>query len=251
MIKFYRKIRYDLMDKNKTAKYFKYAIGEILLVVIGILIALQVSNWNSNRIDSIEEQKALQSLHAEFKNNKKSVSKAIQSNQKSINTGRIIMSIINTDMQNLKMQNTDKLLFDIFETGNFNITENSVLEILQSSKLQILKNDTLKALIFQWSQQKDRLLDNEKGISIKSNYLVNYLMKRYPLKNIDAFGILNWKKPSTIEVDKYSVFYDLEFENIVDDYLYNIENYNKRLKELQNTINAIIKNSKATNDNLP
>jgi len=43
MIKFFRKIRYDLMEKNKTGKYFKYAIGEIILVVIGILIAVQIN----------------------------------------------------------------------------------------------------------------------------------------------------------------------------------------------------------------
>ena len=49
MIKFFRKIRYDLMKKNKTGKYFKYAIGEIILVVIGILIALQINNWNETR----------------------------------------------------------------------------------------------------------------------------------------------------------------------------------------------------------
>jgi hypothetical protein len=41
------------MEKNKTGKYFKYAIGEIILVVIGILIALQINNWNQNRIDRI------------------------------------------------------------------------------------------------------------------------------------------------------------------------------------------------------
>ena len=52
MIKFFRKIRYDLME-NKTGKYFKYAIGEIVLVVIGILIALQINNWNESRKDKI------------------------------------------------------------------------------------------------------------------------------------------------------------------------------------------------------
>ena len=46
MIKFFRKIRYNLMEQNKTGKYFKYAIGEIILVVIGILIALSINNWN-------------------------------------------------------------------------------------------------------------------------------------------------------------------------------------------------------------
>ena len=49
MIKFFRKIRQNLLMQNKTSKYFKYAIGEIILVVIGILIALQINNWNENR----------------------------------------------------------------------------------------------------------------------------------------------------------------------------------------------------------
>lgn len=50
MIKFFRKIRYDLMTRNKTSRYFKYAIGEIILVVVGILIALQINNWNQIRL---------------------------------------------------------------------------------------------------------------------------------------------------------------------------------------------------------
>ncbi len=49
MINFFRKIRYNLMEQNKTGKYLKYAIGEIVLVVIGILIAISINNWNENR----------------------------------------------------------------------------------------------------------------------------------------------------------------------------------------------------------
>jgi hypothetical protein len=49
MIKFFRKIRQDLLSEGKTIKYLKYAIGEIILVVIGILIALSINNWNENR----------------------------------------------------------------------------------------------------------------------------------------------------------------------------------------------------------
>ena len=49
MIKFFRHIRKSLLMENKTTKYFKYAIGEIVLVVIGILIALQINNWNEHR----------------------------------------------------------------------------------------------------------------------------------------------------------------------------------------------------------
>jgi hypothetical protein len=49
VIKFFRTIRLNLMEQNKTSKYFKYAIGEIILVVIGILIALQINNWNEQK----------------------------------------------------------------------------------------------------------------------------------------------------------------------------------------------------------
>ena len=55
MIKFFRKIRFNLMSENQTGKYFKYAIGEIVLVVIGILIALGINNWNEHRKDLEKE----------------------------------------------------------------------------------------------------------------------------------------------------------------------------------------------------
>ena len=66
MIKFFRRIRYDLMEKNKTGKYFKYAIGEIVLVVIGILIALQINNWNESRKKEQVEKQVLKSLFQEI-----------------------------------------------------------------------------------------------------------------------------------------------------------------------------------------
>ena len=66
MIKFFRKIRYDLMEKNKTSKYLKYAIGEIVLVVVGILIALQINNWNEDRTARKSENQILNSLAVNF-----------------------------------------------------------------------------------------------------------------------------------------------------------------------------------------
>jgi hypothetical protein len=69
MIKFFRKIRYSLLETEKTGKYFKYAIGEIILVVIGILIALSINNWNETKKERKLETKVLNELLTSLENN--------------------------------------------------------------------------------------------------------------------------------------------------------------------------------------
>jgi len=69
MIKFFRHIRQNLIMENKTSKYLKYAIGEIVLVVIGILIALQINNWNDNRKEKVKEKEILLALADNLENN--------------------------------------------------------------------------------------------------------------------------------------------------------------------------------------
>ncbi|MGB5236310.1 MAG: DUF6090 family protein [Flavobacteriaceae bacterium] len=66
MIKFFRHIRQQLLSEGKTGKYLKYAIGEILLVVIGILIALQINNWNENRKTDIKIKNSLVALKSDL-----------------------------------------------------------------------------------------------------------------------------------------------------------------------------------------
>lgn len=80
MIKFFRKIRYDLMEKNKTGKYLKYAFGEIILVVIGILIALQINNFNNGRQEMKIEQSYLLSLQSEYETNLEKINICLQAN---------------------------------------------------------------------------------------------------------------------------------------------------------------------------
>lgn len=63
MIKFFRKIRQNLLSEGKTGKYLKYAIGEIILVVIGIWIALQLNNWNESRKNKDEFKTVLQQIY--------------------------------------------------------------------------------------------------------------------------------------------------------------------------------------------
>ena len=67
MIKFFWKIRLNLISEGKTGKYIKYAVGEIILVVIGILIALSINNWNEQRKQNNEEIYILNQLKVEFK----------------------------------------------------------------------------------------------------------------------------------------------------------------------------------------
>lgn len=70
MIKFFRKIRHRLLSENKFSKYLLYAIGEIILVVIGILIALQINNWNENRKLEKSKHKLMLAIKKELTTNK-------------------------------------------------------------------------------------------------------------------------------------------------------------------------------------
>jgi hypothetical protein len=87
MIKFFRNIRHKLLNEGKTTSYLKYAIGEIVLVVIGILIALQINNWNENRKQHLTEKILLTSLKEDLSRNKE----IIESNISGLNfiLGRI------------------------------------------------------------------------------------------------------------------------------------------------------------------
>jgi hypothetical protein len=117
MIKLFRKIRQNLIMENKTANYLKYAIGEIILVVIGILIALQINNWNTNRINTIEEGKIIRNLNSEFKLNKTNLNLDISRTEQSIEMGKQIMGMIDADETVLYSINIDSILYAVFEFG--------------------------------------------------------------------------------------------------------------------------------------
>jgi len=73
MIQLFRKIRRSLIESGRVRRYFTYAIGEIVLVVIGILIALQINNWNEGRKERIIEQKTLHELRVNLNFNVRSI----------------------------------------------------------------------------------------------------------------------------------------------------------------------------------
>ena len=68
--------------------------------------------------------------------------------------------------------------------------------------------------------------------------------KNYPLKDIDVYGPLKWKNKTKIEIDKLQIFYDIEYENIMDDLLYKLNGYNKTTRNLENIIDTILDETK-------
>lgn len=242
MIKLFRHIRKSLLEQNKMGKYFRYAIGEILLVVIGILIALQINNWNQRRIALEEETQILANLKSEFEQNKKELGNAIAMNENLMKTGRYIMSLIGEDEEVIRSINTDSLLFQSFEYAQFNPSENALSDLLQSGRLNLISNDYLKSLLYQWSRTKKGAEDQFSGLDDKiEEDLVPYITLHYSLRDVDRYSRLAWKEKSKLPSDKTKLFRDMVYENLLDDFLYRLSGYIQQLRQMDIVYTAIIK----------
>ena len=111
MIKFFRKIRYNLLSENKTGKYLKYAVGEIVLVVIGILIALGINNWNEHRKDLIKEQNINNNLYEEFSQNLKLIDAIILESTNNEKACYSLMKLMNKDIEQSSIKKVDSLIY--------------------------------------------------------------------------------------------------------------------------------------------
>ena len=103
MIKLFRNIRQNLLSEGKTSKYLKYAIGEIVLVVIGILIALQINNWNSERQTKIEteakRQSNLQEIYNDLKKDVITIDNIINHLNRQKEASSYILRILESDIK--------------------------------------------------------------------------------------------------------------------------------------------------------
>ena len=242
MLRFFSKIRYQHAADNKVAKYLRYAIGEILLVVVGILIALQVNTWNQERIAKKEELIILKNIHSEFLENKKSIQQKLKQSDVGFQTSKILMNLVGKQKNEIETYNIDSLLFNSLESGEFKFSENTISDLLQSGRLQLLHNEKLINLLYEWSATKMAYYTSNERVNLKiDNEFVPYLQKKYPFKDFDMYGDLKWQSKSLININKLQIFNDMEFENIMDDYLYRINGSRKRLMELEIIIDAIIK----------
>jgi len=141
MIKFFRKIRQNLLSEGKTGKYLKYAIGEIVLVVIGILIALQINNWNeSNKRKDLEIQ-TLYNLRESLNKDSKNIERALSFYA---NFKISVDLILNHMKADLPYQ--DSLKYHFGNTNNFWLMtiNQSVFETLKSNDLNLISDDSLR-----------------------------------------------------------------------------------------------------------
>ena len=195
MIKFFRKIRYNLMEQNKTGKYFKYAIGEILLVIIGILIAVSINGWNEERKLKIEEQAILKDLKQEMETNLEALEIVIEEHEKSFEAAKEMRALFgNRDAFN-KMP--DSTYASIFRKMNNNYTydpRNGILNsIISSGQVNIISNKELKYLMAslkEWTVdafENTMKIENQRDDLLNSTYHNNYIFKD---GKIDGW---NWK----------------------------------------------------------
>ena len=144
MIKFFRKIRQKLLAESKFSAYLIYAIGEIFLVVIGILIALQINNWNESRKASIKETKTLNILKSEMVTSLMELKQDQESNVRFYEAALNVYHYIREEPALV-----DSMYIEFYKSVQFNYSypNKAVYETLKSGDLGIVKSDALRMLI--------------------------------------------------------------------------------------------------------
>lgn len=163
MLKFFRKIRQQLIKKRQLSNYLLYAIGEILLVVIGILIALQINNWNEQRKEKREEWVALNDLKFEFEKNKTNfLAHADWVNGLEKSWASYLSIVSNKSLSNAERAiERPRVGYAVYSISN-----NKLNSLLSTGVIDKIKNDSLKQLLFNWN---DVLLAYQ-GVEIQHEY---------------------------------------------------------------------------------
>jgi hypothetical protein len=146
MIKFFRKIRHRLLTENKFSKYLVYAIGEIILVVIGILIALQINNWNEKHQAQNKMVSNFQNLIEDLKSNKLQLLNLIE-RRKEVSNGAGLL-IDNYENQ-IQVDENDFVvkLYPVLSERYFEINRNGIDKVITSSAFELEQMETIRDLI--------------------------------------------------------------------------------------------------------
>lgn len=156
MIKFLRKIRQNLLSEGKTGKYLKYAIGEIILVVIGILIALSINNWNDIRKNKLTESEYYCKLLADFELDRQNIAELYKESESKIETSKKLL--LDLDRKEKSKSYFLNNYLQGLRTNAFVPSKVAITDLISSGKLNLLTNDSLKNDLIRYYAELDKLL---------------------------------------------------------------------------------------------
>ncbi|MFC3881534.1 hypothetical protein ACFOSV_15170 [Algoriphagus namhaensis] len=148
MIKFFRIIRQRMLTENRASKYLLYAIGEIVLVVIGILIALQINTWNQDRVNRKMEKKILIDLRQELSTNKEKVRKAIERRENLYEPLGRYMKLMVKD--SISYSSFSEIHQKTFFSSKISPSFGVINSLISSGEVNLISNDSLKYLVTDW-----------------------------------------------------------------------------------------------------
>ncbi len=227
MIKFFRKIRQKLLSENKLSKYLIYAIGEIVLVVIGILIALQINNWNEERKAEILEVKLLRDLVLEMEQNKSLLENARRRHEGHDSISTIILE----KRTGLTPENYLQHLVYTTYFATTDFVNGNVESILSEHGPSIITNDTLKEFVSMWKEMAHDVNENE---LIEQQLVFDQILPIIS-KNIDLSKIDPIMRGEADSFENY--IKDVKFQNSIKNLM------------LSNEFNGVVY-SKAFNDRI-
>jgi hypothetical protein len=143
MIKFFRKIRLNLLSENKFSKYLVYAIGEIILVVIGILIALQINNSNELTKQRAKEVQFLKNVKSDLIFEESELERYIGIRESIVNSAQVALEYFNgKPVEDIQIFNYHTFNVGIWQ--EFQRNNNTFLELINSGNFTIISNDSIK-----------------------------------------------------------------------------------------------------------
>ncbi len=174
MIKFFRKVRFGLIGENKIKKYLLYALGEIILVVIGILIALAINNNNVKRNIKKKEQTYLAGLKDEFTISKNKLQELINVNQHNYEGAlQIIRHISNSDAKPDEKQFSELLYKTLVFDLSFNPNNSLLNEMINSGSLKDISNSDLRIFLTNWISNLEDITKQEDDLGEQREMIVD------------------------------------------------------------------------------
>ena len=242
MLRILRKIRFDAFTKNKVVKYLLYASGEVLLVVIGILIALQVNNWNEERKTVILEMEYLDLFKDELQTNIHQLERSIDYYSKNAINAKILVELSPDDLNKLPADSLDILIRRAFIEGRkwFPVSNGVISEILSTGNLRIIRNPEIRKFISSWSYRVDEIKIQEGSIIDNKDNIRNIFVIYGMNKAKNSWNTFNQEQ-------KVSLLKSMEVESRAGTFVgqasYLIKlRYNPFLEDMRTMIQIIEKN---------